>query len=101
MLIVNVHVHVLSDQIEAFRQATLANAAASVREPGIARFDILQSEEDPARFLLVEVYRSLEATASHKETPHYKTWRDTVAPMMVDPRHAERFRNIFPSDSGW
>ena len=68
MLIVHVHVHVHADQVEAFREATLANARASVQEPGIARFDVLQQEDDPTRFVLVEVYRSAEAPVRHKET---------------------------------
>lgn len=101
MLIVNVHVHVHADQVEAFREATLANARASVLEPGIARFDVLQQEDDPTRFVLVEVYRNAEAPARHKETAHYLRWRDTVAPMMASPRTGVRHLNLFPDDSGW
>ena len=101
MLIVHVHVHVHADQVEAFREATLANARASVQEPGIARFDVLQQEDDPTRFVLVEVYRSAEAPARHKETGHYLRWRDAVAPMMASPRSAIRYANQFPDDGGW
>lgn len=101
MLVVHVHVHVHPDQVAAFREATLANARASVREPGVARFDVLQQEDDPARFVLVEVYRSPEAPALHKETAHYLRWRDTVAPMMASPRTAVRHSNVFPDDGGW
>ena len=101
MLVVHVHVHVLPDQVEAFREATLANARASVREPGVARFDVLQQEDDPARFVLVEVYRSPEAPALHKETAHYLRWRDTVAPMMASPRTGVRHASVFPDDGGW
>lgn len=101
MLIVQVHVHVLAEHIDAFRAATLANARASVQEPGVARFDVLQQEGDPTRFVLVEVYRTPEAPAQHKETAHYLLWRDTVAPMMASPRSGVRYANVFPDDRGW
>lgn len=101
MLIVHVHVAVKPDCIEAFKQATVENARASVQEPGIARFDVIQQMDDPARFILVEVYRSPEAAAAHKETAHYAKWRDTVAEMMAQPRASVRFTNVFPADEGW
>jgi len=101
MLIVHVHVHVKPDQIGAFKTATIANATASVREPGIARFDVIQQADDLSRFILVEVYRTTEATVAHKETSHYATWRDTVAPMMAEPRSSAKFANVFPNDAGW
>jgi (4S)-4-hydroxy-5-phosphonooxypentane-2,3-dione isomerase len=99
------HVHVACrvkpEHVAAFREATLANARASVAEPGIARFDVLQDREDPSRFVLVEIYRSADAPAAHKETAHYKLWRDTVADMMAEPRSAGRFVNVFPDDAGF
>ena len=101
MLIVHVHVRVKPEFIDAFKEASLANARHSVQEPGIARFDVMQQADDPGRFLLVEVYRSLEATARHKETWHYATWRDKVAPMMAEPRTSVKYSNIFPADEGW
>ena len=101
MLIVHVHVKVKPDQVEAFRQATRQNATSSVEEPGIARFDVLQQADDPTRFLFVEAYRSEEAPAKHKETAHYQKWRDTVAPMMAEPRSSVKFTNIFPEDRLW
>jgi quinol monooxygenase YgiN len=101
MLIVHVHVRVKPDQIEAFKQATLANARASLQEPGIARFDVVQQQDDPTRFVLVEAYRDDDAPARHKETAHYANWRDQVAPMMAEPRSSLRFNNVFPEDSGW
>jgi len=101
MLIVHVHAHVKPEFIEAFREATTANARQSVREPGIARFDVLQQADDPARFILVEVYRSPEAPAAHKETAHYAQWRDRVAPMMAEPRTSAKYANVFPDDAGW
>lgn len=101
MLIVQVHVHVKPESVEAFRAATIENASNSVKEPGIARFDVLQQADDPSRFMLVEVYRSVEATADHKQTAHYAKWRDTVADMMAEPRSSMKYSNVFPADGGW
>ena len=98
MLIVLVHVHVLPDCIEKFKEATRANAAASRLEPGIAQFDAVQHADDPTRFVLIEVYRSNEAAAAHKETEHYKTWRDTVALMMAEPRSGVKYSDV---DGAW
>lgn len=86
MLVVHVHVHVNPDCVEAFREASLANATQSVRESGIVRFDVIQQIDDPTQFVLVEVYRTADDPARHKETAHYATWRDTVASMMAEPR---------------
>lgn len=101
LLVVHVHVHVKFEHVAAFKAATLANAQASVREPGIARFDFVQQADDPTRFVLIEVYRTPAAPGAHKETAHYATWRDTVAPMMASPRTSAKFANVFPEDSGW
>ena len=101
MIIVHVHVRVRGDSVEAFRAATVENARQSVGEPGIARFDVLQRPDEPAEFLLVEVYRTPEAVAAHKETRHYQVWRDAVAPMMAQPRASVKFANAFPADEGW
>lgn len=101
MLIVHVFVHVKPDSVEAFKVATLDNARNSVQEPGIARFDVIQQQDDPTRFVLVEVYRDADAPARHKETAHYATWRDTVADMMAEPRTSMKYTNIFPDDHGW
>lgn len=101
MLIVHVHVQVKPECVEAFQAATRANARASVQEPGIARFDVVQEADDPTKFVLVEVYRTAAAPAAHKETAHYATWRDTVAPMMAAPRTSVKFANVFPEDPGW
>ena len=94
MLIVHVHSHVKPECVEAFKQATIANASESVKEPGIARFDILQQQDDPTRFVLVEAYRTAEAPAAHKQTKHYQVWRDAVAPMMAEPRASVKFTNV-------
>ena len=101
MLVVLVHVHVKPECIEAFLQASTANARNSIREPGIARFDVIQQADDPTRFVLIEAYRTPEATALHKETAHYKTWRDTVAEMMAEPRTSAKYASLFPEDAGW
>jgi len=95
MLIVHVHVRVKLESVEAFKQACIVNARESVKEPGIARFDVVQQADDPTRFVLVEVYRTADAPAQHKETPHYARWRDTVAPMMAEPRTNVKYGEVF------
>jgi autoinducer 2-degrading protein len=94
MLIVHVHILVKPEHVEAFRQATLANARESLKEPGIARFDVLQQQDDPKRFVLVEAYRTADAPAAHKVTKHYAIWRETVAPMMAETRTSVKFTDI-------
>jgi len=101
MLVIHVHVRVKTECVEAFKQASLENARDSVREPGIARFDVVQQRDDPTRFVLVEVYRDVDAPAQHKETAHYARWRDTVAPMMAEPRRSVKFDNVFPDNAEW
>lgn len=102
MIVVHVQVHVRSEHVEAFREASLANARASIAEPGILRFDVLQDEGSPERFVLVEVYRTAEDPARHKETAHYATWRDTVADMMAEPRSSARYTAHFPlAEAAW
>jgi len=101
MFIVHVQIQVKPECVEAFKAATLANARASVQEPGVARFDVVQQADDTTRFVLVEVYRDAAANAAHKETKHYPVWRDTVAPMMAGPRTGVKFHNLFPDDPNW
>lgn len=101
MLIVHVFVHVKPEYVEAFKSAAIENARNSVRESGIARFDVIQQADDPTRFVLVEIYRTAEAPAEHKATAHYAAWRDAVAEMMAEPRSSVKYDNIFPNDSGW
>jgi quinol monooxygenase YgiN len=101
MLIVTVSVRIKPDAVEQFRAASLENAKQSIREPGIARFDVLQQNEDPTRFVLIEVYRDANAPAQHKETAHYARWRDAVADLMAEPRSSIKYLNCFPDDSGW
>ena len=101
MFIVQVFVHVKPENVEAFLEATLENARDSLQEPGIARFDVVQQIDDPTRFVLVEVYRTPDDPAKHKETAHYAKWRDTVAEMMAEPRSSVKYDNVFPDDEGW
>ena len=101
MFIVHVFVHVKKDQVEAFKQATLENAQNSLQEPGVARFDVIQQKDDPTKFVLVEIYRTDDDPANHKETRHYQIWRDTVADMMAEPRSSIKYDNIFPDEEGW
>ncbi len=101
MLVVHVHVRVKPDCIEAFKEITTENARNSIKEPGIARFDVVQQVDDPTRFVLVEVYRNVEATAAHKATAHYAAWRDRMESLMAEPRFSVKFSNIFPGEEGW
>ncbi|MCP5158161.1 MAG: antibiotic biosynthesis monooxygenase [Gammaproteobacteria bacterium] len=101
MLIVHVFVQVKPDCVDAFKAASFENARHSVQESGIARFDVIQQTDDPTRFVLIEIYRTAEAPAQHKETAHYIAWRDTVADMMAEPRNSVKYANLFPEDAGW
>jgi (4S)-4-hydroxy-5-phosphonooxypentane-2,3-dione isomerase len=100
MLVVHVHVQVLPEQVEAFIAATRKNAAASLKEPGIARFDVVQQADDPTRFVFVEAYKTADAPEQHKQTPHYAAWRDAVAPMMQSPRSSVKYTSVSPDDDG-
>ena len=101
MFIVHVSAHVKPEKVEAFRAATVENARNSKKEPGIARFDVIQQQDDPTRFVLVEVYHTPGDPARHKETAHYQKWRDTVADMMAEPRTSIKYTNVFPDEQGW
>lgn len=101
MFIVHVHVNVKPQYIDAFREASIENAKNSVQEAGVARFDVIQQIDQPNRFILIEVYRTAEDPARHKETAHYAEWRDTVEEMMAEPRQAVKFNNVYPDDEGW
>ncbi|HEU4545875.1 MAG TPA: putative quinol monooxygenase [Microlunatus sp.] len=101
LLVVHVDIAVVPEHLDAFLAATEANAAASRREPGILRFDVLTDRSDAAHVVLVEVYVDEAAAAAHKETAHYATWRDTVAPMMARPRVGTRYVNTSPDDAAW
>jgi len=101
MQIVHVHVNVKPEFVEAFKQVTIENASNSVNEVGIARFDVIQQADDRTKFILVEVYKTADAPAAHKETAHYARWRDAVAEMLAEPRQGIKYTNIFPDDANW
>lgn len=96
MQVTIVHVQVKDDHLEDFIEASRLNHEASIREPGNTRFDILQSAEDPGRFVLYEAYASADAAAAHKQTPHYQRWRETVADWMAQPRQGIPYNGLFP-----
>jgi quinol monooxygenase YgiN len=99
MLTVHVHIQVKPDRVEAFKAASVENSRHSLQEPGVARFDVLQQQDDPTRFLLVEVYRTADAPAAHKQTAHYRAWAEAVADMMAVPRSSVKFDKVYP-DAG-
>ena len=101
MLVVHVYVRVKPECVDAFKEAIAENARNSVQETGIARFDVVQQQDDPTRFVLVEVYRTAEDPAKHKETDHYKAWRDAVEDMLAEPRSKTLYTNVFPDEEGW
>jgi quinol monooxygenase YgiN len=101
MIIVHVSVRVLPDVVDAFIAATIENARQSAGEPGIVRFDLVQQDDDPTCFLLIEIYRTAQDPAKHKGTAHYATWRDTVAPMMAEPRSSVKYHAVYPAESAW
>ena len=101
MLIVHVHIHVKPECVGDFKAACIENAQKSIQEPGIARFDFIERQDDPNRFMLVEIYHTPEDALKHKETAHYAKWRDTVADMMAEPRQGIKYTNIHPGDDGW
>ena len=101
MLITLVHIHVKPVFVDAFIEASLDNVRNSAQEPGIARFDFIQQADDPTRFTLVEVYKTNDAPAKHKETAHYQRWRDKVADMMVEPRLGVKYNALFPDETRW
>lgn len=101
MFIVHVNVHVKPECVKAFQQASMENARNSVQESGIARFDVIQQQDDPTRFMLLEVYRTPNDAVLHKDTAHYAKWRDSVAEMMAEPRTSVKYTNVFPGEDGW
>ncbi len=101
MVIVHVYIHIKSEYIEPFKEATIENARNSIQEPGIVRFDFIQQQDDSSRFMLIEIYRSPQAIDAHKDAGHYRKWRDTVEIMMAEPRHSIKYSNIHPHDTDW
>jgi (4S)-4-hydroxy-5-phosphonooxypentane-2,3-dione isomerase len=101
MLVIHVQIHVRPECVAVFKAATRANATASLREPGVARFDVVQQADDPTRFVLVEAYRTPAGHAAHRETAHYQAWREAVAPMMAETRTSVKFASVFPDEAAW
>jgi (4S)-4-hydroxy-5-phosphonooxypentane-2,3-dione isomerase len=101
MLVVHVHVHVKPEDLDEFIVETRLNAAASLEEPGVRRFDVLQEEAEATHVVLNEVYVDSSAADAHKQTAHYARWRDAVAGMMARPRSSTRFAAVFPAEDGW
>jgi (4S)-4-hydroxy-5-phosphonooxypentane-2,3-dione isomerase len=101
LFVVHIQVRVKPDSVDAFIAASLENARGSILEPGIARFDVAQSQDDPTRFVFVEVFKTPDASDAHKRTAHYLKWRDIVADMMAEPRSGSKFHNLFPASEDW
>ena len=101
MLVAIINVHVKPESIEAFKDVTYDNARNSTQEPGVIRFDVYQQSDDLSRFTLVEIYRTEDDPARHRETAHYVRWRDTVADMMVEPRLRNTYHAFYPPESEW
>ncbi len=101
MLVVHVFIHVKEESIDAFIAASNDNASHSRQERGIARFDLVQQQDDPTRFVLVEAYKNDDAPAQHKETDHYARWRDAVADMMAEPRYSLKYDSLSPAEADW
>jgi autoinducer 2-degrading protein len=100
MIVRIIDVHVKEQSIEEFKRITVQNREGSIREEGVLRFDVLQSEDDPGRFILYEVYRDEPATRTHKETGHYRQWREAVEPMMARGRESTACLPVAPTDPG-
>jgi (4S)-4-hydroxy-5-phosphonooxypentane-2,3-dione isomerase len=97
MFVTMVHVHVKPDRVADFIERIRPNHEGSVREPGNLRFDILQSRDDPTRFVAYEAYADEAAARAHKETAHYQTWRDAVVDWMAEPRQGARYDGLYPA----
>ena len=101
MYIVHVHLKVKPDCLDTFKAACIDNAYHSLQEPGVARFDVIQQQDDPTRFTLVEVYRTAADPAKHKETAHYNRWREVAEPLLAEPRTRTVYTNVYPLDQDW
>lgn len=99
MYVVIVQIHVKPKCLDSFISATLKNVSCSLQEPGVVRFDFIQNIEESNRFILIEIYTSKDAQLEHKQTDHYKIWKNEVANMMLEPRVGSFYESIFPKDS--
>ena len=100
MIVRIIDVYVKEQNIEEFKARTVENRQGSIKEAGVLRFDVLQSEIDPDHFLLYEVYRDQQATLDHKDTDHYQKWRAAVEPMMAGKRESTACTPVAPTDPG-
>ena len=91
-----VHASVKPEKIEAFKKACRLNHENSILEPGNVRFDILQSADDPTKFVFYEAYKTQQDALAHKETTQYLSWRDTVADWMAEPRQGVPYQGLYP-----
>jgi len=96
MQVTMVHIQIKAEHVQEFIAACRLNHEGSIREPGNRRFDILQSSNDPTRFVLYEAYASTEDAVAHKNTPHYMQWRDAVTPWMAATRVRDSYVGLFP-----
>jgi len=101
MFVLLVYAHVKAESVDGFLKATLENARNSRLEPGCARFDVVQEIEDPTRFTLIEVYRSREGHARHRESAHYNAWAAAVTEMFAEPRTRGIYQSVDPPESEW
>jgi (4S)-4-hydroxy-5-phosphonooxypentane-2,3-dione isomerase len=101
MHILHVHLKVKPQRIDDFIAATIENAKASLQEPGCVRFDVIQEAKDPARFVLVEIYRDQAGHAAHRESPHYNAWAERALDMLAEPRSRTVYRNVYPGDDAF
>jgi autoinducer 2-degrading protein len=95
MFVVAVTIFVRSENVPQFIDATLDNARNTRKEPGNIRFDVLQADEDPNRFLLYEVYHEKADFAAHQATAHYARWKNAVTDWMAQPRQGVKHHPIF------
>lgn len=96
MLVTIVYITVKPEYIEQFKEACRLNHEGSIREPGNFRFDVLQLNDEPSKFVLYESYLSQKDVDAHKQTAHYITWRDTVADWMAETRQGVKYTGLYP-----
>ncbi|MDP8244300.1 MAG: antibiotic biosynthesis monooxygenase [Candidatus Hinthialibacter antarcticus] len=101
MYVVCVTVYVVPGKENEFIEATSLNHKGTRQEPGNLRFDVLQANDDPARFFLYEAYRSEDDFKAHQQTNHYLTWRETVQDWMAKKREGVKHTSLFPTDGDW
>jgi autoinducer 2-degrading protein len=96
--VVAVTIFVKPEHLDAFKAATLDNARNTRKEPGNVRFDVLQAEDDPTRFLLYEAYHAKDGFTGHQQTEHYLRWKQAVTDWMAQPRQGVKHSSLFFGD---